>query len=130
MSESFDTELKKTQDEVGRLVRNRAAFYEIMSDMIFLIRDDYQIEDMNQSAISTFGDLRGKFCHKALHGLSQPCANVTCPVNLTARDQRFNELIERQIDDITIEYSFVPFQGYQGDKLVMVVMRDVSKRKK
>ena len=130
MSESFDTELKKTQDEVSRLVRNRAAFYEIMSDMIFLIRNDYQIEDMNQSAISTFGDLRGKFCHKALHGLSQPCANVTCPVNLTARDQRFNELIERQIDDITVEYSYVPFQGYQGDKLVMIVMRDVSKRKK
>jgi len=43
-----DRELQATKQELNRVVRNRAAFYEIMSDMIFLIREDYVIEDMNK----------------------------------------------------------------------------------
>ncbi len=65
--DQINKELQEAKQELSRVVRNRAAFYEIMSDMIFLIRADYVIEDMNKSAIHTFGDWRGRRCHKVMH---------------------------------------------------------------
>ncbi len=122
-------ELQKTRDELERVIRNRAAFYEIMSDMFFLIRKDYVIEDMNRSAIDTFGDWRGKRCFTVMHGRRQPCTDI-CPVRLAQEGRTHNELIEKQIGDIYVEYTFAPFEGYQGDNLVMLSMRDVTTRKR
>ncbi len=122
-------ELRKTKDELERLIRNRAAFYEIMSDMFFLIREDYVIEDMNKSAIDTFGDWRGKRCFEVMHHRQEPCTGV-CPVLLARKGERHSELIEKQIGDIYVEYTFAPFEGYQGDTLVMVSMRDITTRKR
>ena len=79
--DQINKELQATKKELDRLVRNRAAFYEIMSDMIFLIKEDYVIEDMNKSAIATFGDWRGKKCHSVMHSEDSPC-DGTCPVKL------------------------------------------------
>lgn len=128
MQESLHSELQQTKNEIDRLVKNRAAFYEIMSDMIFLFREDYIIEDMNQSAISFFGDQRGKICHQALYGEDQPC-RTACPIKLMLREEQHEGLIERKIGEKYVELSFVPFHGYQGDRLVMVVMRDITRRK-
>jgi len=125
----IDKELQATKQELDRVVRNRAAFYEIMSDMIFLIRQDYVIEDMNKSAIRTFGDWRGKKCHSVMHGKNTPC-DRTCPVKLAFSGEKNSEIIEKKIGDIFVEYTFMPFEGYSGDKLVLIAMRDVTKRKK
>ncbi|MEW6428245.1 MAG: sigma 54-interacting transcriptional regulator [Thermodesulfobacteriota bacterium] len=126
--DQLNQELQKTRDELGRVIRNRATFYEIMSDMIFLIRADHVIEDMNKSAISTFGDWRGRKCHDVMHGHDTPC-NATCPVRLAMAGKLHEPLIEKKIGAIHVEYTYAPFEGYHGDKLVMVAMRDVSKRK-
>lgn len=125
---SLNSQLQESQKEVDRLVKNRAAFYEIMSDMIFLIKADFTIEDMNKSAITTFGDLRGQFCHKALLCSPEPHPS-NCPVKLSSQGKRHNTLIERQVGDIFVEYNYVPFHGYQDDNLVMVCMRDITQRK-
>jgi PAS domain S-box-containing protein len=127
--DQIDRELQATKQELDRVVRNRAAFYEIMSDMIFLIRQDYVIEDMNKSAIRTFGDWRGKKCHSVMHGENTPC-NRTCPVKLAFSGEKDPEIIEKKIGDIFVEYTYMPFEGYTGDKLVLIAMRDVTKRKK
>ncbi len=121
-------ELQKTKDELNRVIRNRAAFYEIMSDMFFLIRGDYIIEDMNKSAIDTFGDWRGKRCFEVMHHRREPCDTV-CPVHLSRQGKTNNELIEKKIGDIYVEYTFAPFEGYQGDTLVMMAMRNITTRK-
>jgi len=126
--DQVNKELQQTKQELDRLVRNRAAFYEIMSDMIFLIREDYVIEDMNKSAIQTFGDWRGQKCHSAMHFTDVPC-NGICPMKLTVSGTRPEAPIEKKIGDIFVEYTFMPFDGYSGDRLVMIVMRDVTKRK-
>lgn len=120
--------LQQTRDELSRVIRNRAAFYEIISDMIFLIRQDHVIEDMNKSAIRTFGDWRGKKCHAVMHGSDTPCDTI-CPVRMAMTGKVHDLLIEKTIGGIHVEYTFAPFDGYSGDKLVMVAMRDVSKRK-
>ncbi|MEJ2690836.1 MAG: sigma 54-interacting transcriptional regulator [Deltaproteobacteria bacterium] len=100
-----------------------------MSDMIFLIRSDYIIEDMNKSAIQAFGDWRGKRCHEVMFSRESPCIEI-CPVKLALSGKQHNDLIEKKIGEIFVEFSFIPFEGYSGDKLVLVAMRDVTKRKK
>lgn len=125
---ALKTEIDNAHKEVERLSRNRVALFEVMSDMIFLIRDDFVIEYMNASAIATFGDLCSRFCHDALNCNEQPCPE--CPVEKSRAAQGSNELFERKIGVIYVEYNYVAFQGYMGEQLVMVAMRDISRRKK
>ena len=72
MLDHLTTELSATKKEVDRLVKNRSLFYEIMSDMVLILNNQYKIEDMNPIAINSFGDLRGSRCFKALHKREKP----------------------------------------------------------
>ncbi|HET98174.1 MAG TPA: AAA family ATPase [Desulfurivibrio alkaliphilus] len=126
--QALKMDIDNAHKEVERLNRNRVALFEVMSDMIFLIRGDFVIEYMNASAIATFGDIRGRFCHDALGCNEQPCPE--CPVERSRTAQNCNELFERKIGEVYVEYNYVAFQGYMGEQLVMVVMRDISRRKK
>jgi transcriptional regulator with GAF, ATPase, and Fis domain len=121
-------ELQKSREEINRLLKNRGAFSEIMPDMIFLIREDFVIEDMNQSAIAKFGNKRGQVCYQALHHADSPCS--FCFALARAQDQIDRELIEMKIGDVHVECSYAPFQGYRGDKLLLVAMRDITRRKR
>jgi len=129
--EKLHTDLEKSQNEINRLVKNRAAFYQVVNDMILLISENYIIEDMNQSAIKAFGDLRGELCHKSLYGNDKPCESI-CPIKL-ARKNNYSENsadpVETKIGNRYFEYNFNSFHGYHGDNLIMVVMRDITRRK-
>jgi Nif-specific regulatory protein len=57
-------------------------------------------------------------------------AQVACPFKTIGSDKHVKALYEKRIGEIYVEYSSVPFQGYMDDKLVMVVMRDVTDRKR
>ncbi|HDL98517.1 MAG TPA: sigma-54-dependent Fis family transcriptional regulator [Desulfobacteraceae bacterium] len=94
-----------------------------MSDMVFLVRNDCVIEDMNRSAIRAFGDYRARLCYEALHGGDGLC--LTCPVKLIAAGEENEGLAEAKLGGLNVECSYVPFQGYKGDRLVMVVMRNL-----
>ena len=48
----LQSEILKARKEVERLSKNRIALFDIMSDMVFLIRGDFVIEYMNASAIA------------------------------------------------------------------------------
>ena len=130
--ERRDIELRKTRDEVNRLGKNWRALLDIMPEMVFLIREDYVIEYMNPMAISVFGDMRDKFCHKVLCrcDLNNQETRVVCPFRIEESYRQDKSLYEKKIGEIDVEYSSVPFQGYKDDKLVMVVMRDVTERKR
>lgn len=124
--------LKKSQQEIERLVKNRAAFnetMEAMSEMIYLVNKHHIIVDMNHSAINFFGDLCGKVCHQVLYNSKKPCEKLVCPLFLITKNKSGAKLIERQIYDKFIEYSFAPFKGYHDDNMVMVAMRDITRRK-
>jgi transcriptional regulator with PAS, ATPase and Fis domain len=122
-------ELQKTKKDIDRLIRNRGVLFDIMTDMVFLIREDYVIEYMNPSAIKIFGDLTGKKCYSSLHKSKAPCQSP-CPVKLMQDGKMDKGLLEMQIDDVHVEATYSPFKGYRDDNLVMVVKRDVSERKK
>ncbi|NIA04999.1 MAG: hypothetical protein GWP11_03405 [Proteobacteria bacterium] len=123
MAEFLAAELQKSQLEIDRLVRNMGVLFETMSEMVFLIGNDCVIEDMNRSAIRAFGDYRARLCHEALHGGNGLC--LTCPVKLIAAGEENEGQAEAKLDGMNVECSYVPYHGYKGDRLVMVVMRNL-----
>jgi len=126
--DSLDKELRKTKEEIDRLVRNWRALLDIMPEMVVLIREDCIIEYMNPSAIHVFGNLCGKDCRKTFCNAGNRC-KIRCPITLSAGGKKRSSLEETRIGEVDVEYSFVPFQGYLGDRLVMLVMRDITERK-
>ena len=123
-----ESEILKARKEVERLSKNRIALFDIMSDMVFLIRGDFVIEYMNASAIAIFGNLRGRICYQALCGGKEVCPD--CPVEQSNTSPYSNGLFERRIGQVDVEYNYVSFQGYRNDNLVMIVMRDITQRKR
>ena len=126
--ERLITELNATKKEIDRLVKNRSLFYEVMSDMVFIYDKNYRIQDMNHIARNTFGDLRGSICYEALYSRNKPCKK-NCPIQLTASKSKHDGCFESRIGKISVRYSFVPYTGYHGDELVMMVMRDITQIK-
>jgi transcriptional regulator with PAS, ATPase and Fis domain len=122
------TELSATKKEIERLINNRHNFYEIMSDMVFIFDKNYKIQDMNPSALNVFGDLRGKICYKVLYNNNKPCKQ-NCPIQLIDSQTQHQGTFESKIGNINVQYSFVPYSGYHGDELVMMVMRDITQCK-
>ncbi len=125
---SLNNELRKTKQEIDRLVRNWRALLDIMPEMVVLIREDFVIEYMNPSAVSVFGNLCDRLCKESFCSAGDRCRN-NCPVQLCGSGKKHKELVETRIGDVDVEYSYVPFEGYMGDRLIMLVMRDITDRK-
>lgn len=113
--------------EVDRLTDNWTALLDNMLELVILIRDDNTIEFMNRSAIAAFGNLCGNKCHKHLCNDGDHC-EANCPVTIISSGNRQTEVLETKIGDIYVSYTSVAFKGYRGDKLVMLLMRDITKR--
>ncbi len=128
--EALDNTLQQTKEEIDRLGRNWRALLDIMPEMVFLIGEDSLIEYMNPSAMQVFGNLSKKYCHDTLCSSKDGCTTTSCPVKLANSGQKSAELIEIKIGLVDVEFSYVPFEGYMGDNLVMVVMRDITQRKR
>jgi len=114
------------QDEVHRLSTNWRTLLDAMPEMVFLLKDDCTVEYMNRSAKACFGFPSSK-CVAA--GLKE--IGLTCRENLaqTSASNDGNKVTEALLDTTTVEYSSVPFVGYTGEKLIMLVMRDITQRK-
>ena len=125
---SRKSDLQQNRDEIDRLARNWKALLDIMPEMVILIGEDYVVQYMNPMAISVFGNCCDKICSKSLCNADDRCKTY-CPVDFVLAGKRQNGLDETRIGDVEVEYSYIPFQGYRGDKLVMMVMRDITERK-
>ena len=110
MLEHLTTELDATKKEIDRLVRNRTVFYEIMSDMVFILNNQYRIEDMNKPAMNVFGDLRGEQCFKALSKGDKPCKS-NCPFNVSGIIAFDGNSIHILIIDENIHLKLIPIGG-------------------
>jgi transcriptional regulator with GAF, ATPase, and Fis domain len=125
--ESTNTGFHKRKREVDRLIDNWTALLDNMLELVILIRNDKTIEFMNRNAISVFGDLRNQKCHDHLCFDGNRCEN-NCPVKLVSSGKNHSDIQETRIGDIYVSFSSVAFRGYRGDTLIMLMMRDVTKR--
>lgn len=114
------------QDEVQRLSTNWRTLLDIMPEMVFLLRDDCGVEYMNRSANACFGTPCPQRVAECLNEIGKTCReNLTQPAELSGS----GKVIEALIDTVPVEYTSVPFVGYTGEKLIMLVMRDITQRK-
>lgn len=120
--------LAKAQKETARLIVHKEMLLGAMREMVFLIGKDHVIEYMNPSAERVFGAQRGQVCHIALFKRKKPC-ETPCPLKIMG-DLNSTELKETKIGKLDVEFSAVPFKGYRGDELALVVMRDITERKR
>lgn len=126
-AKSDNSEFSKRKREVDRLADNWTALLNNMLEMVLLIKDDNTIEFMNRSAIAAFGNLCAKNCRDFLCNGNDRCQN-NCPVEHVMSGNSLAEAQETRIGKIFVEYTAVPFRGYLGDTLVMLVLRDITKR--
>ena len=121
--------LGSTTAEVKRLVKNWRALLDLMPQMVLLVRDDFVIEYMNRQAKDLLGDLRGKQCRDGLCEVDD-CSHA-CPMKDTiVGDENVGQVVLAKMGGMDVELSVVPFYGYSGDTLRMILMRDVTRLKK
>ncbi len=125
----IEAELEKSKNEINRLGKNWQTLLDVMPEMVLLVSDKFIIEYMNRSAKERFGDLTGKDCGEDLRRISLENRIFFSEQPEEIEKRAPTRLIESSILGVPVEYSAVPFAGYRGDMLVMLVMRDISQRK-
>ncbi len=124
-------ELKESKDEVERLMKNWQTLLDGMPGMVFLVREDFVVEYMNRSARQRFGNLQSSVCSQDLQDI------IKSEKQLFDRGQVAGvlvshgdvELKEARIHGVPVDYSVVPFIGYTGKYLAMVIIRDITLHK-
>lgn len=124
MDQSNQT-LTDIQNEVERLSANWRSLLDIMPEMVFLLGEQSSIEFMNRSAKKCFGDVCSLDVVNDLNAIGIECRQKSMPCGEAGGGQA----CEGMVGDVAVEYSSVPFAGYTGQELLMLVMRDITSRK-
>lgn len=129
MEKNLDAQsLGSSTAEVKRLVKNWRALLDLIPQMVLLVRDDFVIEYINRQAKELLGDIRGKRCTDALcddHGCHE------CPVKASfVGEGKLGMVSFTTIGDMDVQLSVVPFHGYSGDMLRMILMHDITTLKR
>ena len=115
------------QDEVNRLSTNWRTLLDAMPEMVFLLGEDScSVEYMNRSAKACFGTPCPQRVANCLTNTGRICRENLLQTATPTGDGKVTETL---IDTTPVEYSAVPFVGYTGEKLIMLVMRDITQRK-
>lgn len=119
------------QDEIIRLSANNKALFDLLPDMLFIVKNDFIIERMNIAALDRFGNQEGKKCHEVIVGSENPCDADACPFACTEKAKEYGKVHQRKINDsFYVDYSHVPFEGYRHDDLSLLILRDTTQKKK
>ena len=124
---SPSVELNSCQQEIVRLSTNWQTLLDAMPEMVVLIKDDCSVQYMNRSAKARFGEVVSQKIQDDIREVGWQCMKL----KLSRGDGKVagDGLVEAVVGTLTVEYSFVPFVGYTGEELTMLVMRDISLRK-
>ncbi len=118
--------VQNTQAEVQRLSANWRALLDAMPEMVFLLGDTCTVEYMNRSAKASFSKPCPQPVCDSLKKIGEDCQQKLL---LASEHPGDSKIIEALIGTTPVEYSFVPFAGYKGENLIMLVVRDISQRK-
>ncbi|MCL2341034.1 MAG: sigma 54-interacting transcriptional regulator [Proteobacteria bacterium] len=118
--------LINAQDEVQRLSTNWQTLLDAVPEMVFLLRDDGEIQYANRSAKAYFGEPCPQSVCETLQEACKNCREILSSPTASRADSTVSEAI---IDSMQVEYSSAPFVGYAGETLIMLIMRDITQRK-
>ncbi len=118
----LEEEIKKERDRLNILL-------ESMADSVLIINSNYQVEYMNQTAISNFGEQIGRRCFEVLRGCDRPCD--TCQLNDKEQHPmtttRFH--CEDRKRNKWYEINAAPLQRDEQGKCLVAILRDVTRER-
>lgn len=122
--------LTNSKQEISRLAQNNKILFDLLPDMLFIIKDNFVIEHMNVAAVAKFGNQNGRKCYEITAGRESPCETGMCLFHCRNPKQYYGKVFERKLHDtFYMEYCYVPFEGYRHDKLTLLIIRDVTEKK-
>lgn len=124
-----DLNIPNMREEVDRLSTNWRTLLDAMPEMVFLLRSDGGVEYLNRSAKDRFGFPCSAKVKASLRAIGQSCGGKLVDTGVWTEGETAG-VVEALVDITPVEYSSVPFVGYTGEKLIMLVMRDITQRKK
>ncbi len=127
----MEDSITKAHEEINRLATNSRLLFDLLPDMLFIIKEDGVIERMNKAALARFGSREGQCCHEVIFGDKDPCEPSQCPFRKNGGAKPYGKVFEKKISaDLYAEYSYVPFEGYSRDNLALMVLRDITQKKR
>ncbi len=121
----------QTQDiaqDITRLILNQKNLLETIPEMVLLVKGSESIEYMNPSAKAFFGDL----CKKGSENKAPQDRDSTALLQIVADaicENRIGDTLETTLNQLHLEYTLAPFQGYHGDTLYWFFIRDQTETK-
>ncbi len=121
--------MDEIQQNIQRLLHNQRNLLDIMPEMVLLVHGGSSVEYMNPSAITFFGDLR-RYSEPSHEDLNSETASMLFEIikqslerNQTGIQQEIN------LNDKALECILAPFEGYRGDLLHWLFLRDITNNK-
>jgi PAS domain S-box-containing protein len=100
-----------------------------MNEGIMVVNEKYQIEYMNQSLRSHFGNQIGKKCYQTISHQNYPCH--LCPVReIIKKHHRYFDTTIRDKNGKVYEIEAFPIRDNDGRKKVVEIVRDITEKYK
>ncbi len=120
--------MEKPSKDLTRIISNQQSLLESIPAMVLLIKENESVEYMNPSAKSFLGNL----CQPAKSITSEEKTTISKFQELlsqTIQNKRIGETLETTYLESHLEYTLSAFQGYKGDSLYWLFMRDLTETK-
>jgi Nif-specific regulatory protein len=119
---------KDIAQDITRLILNQKNLLETIPEMVLLVKESESIEYMNPSAKAFFGDLC-KERKKSSPSQDKYCEALLQIVSDAINENRIGGTLETTLNQLHLEYTLAPFQGYHGDTLYWFFIRDQTETK-
>lgn len=121
--------MKQSSDDLNRIISNQKNLLETIPAMVLLLKESGSVEYMNPSAKSFLGDL----CIP-LESIGEQerstIAKFQKLVSTTIQNKDIGRTLETSFRESHLEFTLAPFEGYKGDSLYWLFMRDLTQSKK
>jgi signal transduction histidine kinase len=135
---SLAEQVAEQTEELTRQVRRTDAILSNMAEGLVILNSACAVEFMNPAARRLYGASVGERCAELLYGRFLPCTDYDhacptpdCPIeSLLGGRQQVYQYEARDQQGRTISVSMVPTAGEGGERLIVVLLRDVSRESK
>lgn len=121
--------MEQSSDDLNRIISNQKNLLETIPAMVLLLKENDSVEYMNPSAKSFLGDLC-KLPDSITQEERATIAKFQTLVTETIQKNRIGETLETTYLESHLEYTLSSFEGYKGDSLYWLFMRDLTENKK
>lgn len=118
--------MAEIQQDIDRLLHNQRNLLDVMPEMVLLLHGGSNIEYMNPSAINFFGDLRKSELSNVKKTLQESATELLALIHQSIEQNQVGVHKEININDAFLEFILAPFEGYKGDRLHWLFLRDIT----